>query len=83
MCGLRRGREPPLTREGQLDFTAPGAVSLFAELAREAIEDGHDGWMEDFGEYTPPDSVLADGSTGRFGPQLLPGRFPRRTSPAA
>jgi alpha-glucosidase (family GH31 glycosyl hydrolase) len=51
------GREPPVTMEGQLDFTGGGARQLFADLAREAIEDGHDGWMEDFGEYTPVDAV--------------------------
>jgi alpha-glucosidase (family GH31 glycosyl hydrolase) len=58
------GREPPLTTEGQLDFTNPVACDLLAELASEAIEDGHDGWMEDFGEYTPPDAQCEDGSTG-------------------
>jgi alpha-glucosidase len=51
------GREPPLTTEGQLDFTRAEAVRFFTERAREAIADGHDGWMEDFGEYTPPDAV--------------------------
>jgi alpha-glucosidase len=51
------GREPPLTTEGQLDLTREDAVRFFADRAREAVEDGHDGWMEDFGEYTPPDSV--------------------------
>jgi alpha-glucosidase (family GH31 glycosyl hydrolase) len=51
------GREPPVTAEGQLDFRLPQAVAFFAELAREALEDGHDGWMEDFGEYTPPDAL--------------------------
>ena len=29
------------------------------------MADGHDGWMEDFGEYTPPDLVSADGRPGR------------------
>jgi alpha-glucosidase (family GH31 glycosyl hydrolase) len=58
------GREPPVAREGQLDFTQPSAADFFGELAAEAIEDGHDGWMEDFGEYTPPDAICADGSTG-------------------
>lgn len=58
------GREPPLTTEGQLDFTSREAEDFFTELAQEAIDDGHDGWMEDFGEYTPPDAVCADGSGG-------------------
>jgi sulfoquinovosidase len=50
------GREPPLTTEGQLDLTREAARRFFADRAREAIEDGHDGWMEDFGEYTPVDA---------------------------
>jgi alpha-glucosidase (family GH31 glycosyl hydrolase) len=37
---------------------------VYAELLTEAIEDGHDGWMEDFGEYTPPNSRSADGTPG-------------------
>ena len=32
--------------------------------SREAIDDGHDGWMEDFGEYTPLDARTADGRDG-------------------
>ena len=31
---------------------------------RAAVDDGADGWMEDFGEYTPPDAVSADGTPG-------------------
>jgi alpha-glucosidase (family GH31 glycosyl hydrolase) len=30
----------------------------------EAVEDGHDGWMEDFGEYTPLDAYDTGGVTG-------------------
>lgn len=48
----------------QIDFTAPGALGFYRSLTREAIEDGHVGWMEDFGEYTPDDAVAADGGTG-------------------
>ena len=33
-------------------------------MAGEAIEDGYDGWMEDFGEYTPLDSVGSGGTPG-------------------
>jgi alpha-glucosidase (family GH31 glycosyl hydrolase) len=51
-------------RVGQLDFTAPAGRALFARLAREALADGHDGWMEDFGEYTPLDAFTAAGLTG-------------------
>ena len=28
------------------------------------VETGYDGWMHDFGEYTPRDAVFADGRTG-------------------
>ncbi len=69
------GREPPLTSEGQLDFTHPAAVGFLAELAREALEDGHDGWMEDFGEYTPPDAICADGSPGASAHNLYPVQY--------
>jgi len=48
----------------QVDFTAESGRSLYARLLSEAVEDGHDGWMEDFGEYTPPWSVGADGTPG-------------------
>ncbi|HEX6548129.1 MAG TPA: TIM-barrel domain-containing protein [Candidatus Dormibacteraeota bacterium] len=58
------GRVPPLTTEGQLDFSTDAAQAIFDRLAREAVEDGHDGWMEDFGEYTPPDAVEASGLKG-------------------
>ena len=49
---------------GQLDFTGRAGRDLFAGVVREAVRDGHDGWMEDFGEYTPPDAVSAGGRRG-------------------
>ena len=49
---------------GQFDFTAPPGRVLYRELLRQAIDDGHDGWMEDFGEYTPLDSYAHDGRDG-------------------
>src|SRR5262249_9096605 len=49
---------------GQFDFTAPAGRVLYRELLRDAIADGHDGWMEDFGEYTPLDSYTRDGRDG-------------------
>ena len=51
-------------RVGQFDFTAPAGRVLYRELLRQAIADGHDGWMEDFGEYTPLDSYVRDGRDG-------------------
>ena len=48
----------------QFDFTAPAGRRAYGGLLREALADGHDGWMEDFGEYTPLDATFADGSDG-------------------
>jgi sulfoquinovosidase len=52
---------------GQIDWTAPGAIDFYRSLTQEALEDGHVGWMEDFGEYTPDDAVQSDGQTGTAG----------------
>jgi alpha-D-xyloside xylohydrolase len=49
----------------QYDFTAPAGDRAFQDVLRRAVADGHDGWMEDFGEYTPLDLVSADGRPGR------------------
>jgi len=51
-------------RVGQFDFTAPAGRRFFDRLLQEAIAAGYDGWMEDFGEYTPLDAVDAAGRTG-------------------
>src|SRR5262245_8121592 len=49
---------------GQFDFSAPAGRRFYASLLQDAIDDGHDGWMEDFGEYTPLDGRTADGRDG-------------------
>lgn len=57
----------PFTADQQIseiDFTNPGAKTFFQQLLGEAVDVGYDGWMEDFGEYTPTDSVFANGETG-------------------
>jgi alpha-glucosidase len=46
----------------QFDFTAPGTQSFWNGLLSEAVGHGYDGWMEDFGEYTPLDAKSADGT---------------------
>ncbi len=48
----------------QFDFTAGNGISAYAARTDEALAHGYEGWMEDFGEYTPLDAVAADGSTG-------------------
>ncbi len=57
----------PFTADGlvsEVDFTAPGGDAFYGGLLDEAIDAGYDGWMEDFGEYTPTDSLFADGRRG-------------------
>ncbi len=56
--------QPPTRPMALIDFTAPRAQELYDLLLGEAVEDGHDGWMEDFGESMPPDGHAADGTTG-------------------
>jgi alpha-glucosidase (family GH31 glycosyl hydrolase) len=48
----------------QFDFSAPGATAFYGDLLDEAVQHGYDGWMEDFGEYTPTDSHAAEQSSG-------------------
>ena len=48
----------------EFDFTDPAGRQGFSSVVAEALEDGHDGWMEDFGEYTPLDSQTAAGVPG-------------------
>ena len=58
----------PFTADEQIseiDFTNPAGRALYGRLLDDAIDAGYDGWMEDFGEYTPVDSVFANGETGR------------------
>jgi len=64
---------------GQFDFSAPTGNALFAGLLGEAVDLGFDGWMEDFGEYTPTDSVAADGTPG----PAMHNRYPRLYHAAA
>jgi len=48
----------------QIDFTSQAGRNLFQKLLQGAVDDGYDGWMEDFGEYTPDTAVSADGTPG-------------------
>ena len=56
--------QPDGPYHGLVDFTHPEAVTFWQRLITEAIEDGYDGWMEDFGEYVPVDAIMHDGSDG-------------------
>jgi alpha-D-xyloside xylohydrolase len=56
----------------QFDFSAPAGRSLYARLLREPVQDGHDGWMEDFGEYTPLDARPFDGAQRTAAHNLYP-----------
>ena len=57
---------------GQFDFSSAAGIDFFGKLLGEAYDAGHDGWMEDFGEYTPQDIVSADGTPGN----LMHNRYP-------
>jgi alpha-glucosidase (family GH31 glycosyl hydrolase) len=64
--------EPTLTEfiSGELleiaavDLTNPAAVAWYQDVLRRALALGYDGWMHDFGEYTPRDAVFFDGRRG-------------------
>jgi len=49
----RDGREPPFIEQAQLDFTNRSSVEFYQRLVEEALEDGHDGWIEEAGEFSP------------------------------
>ena len=46
-------------RVSQFDFFTEAGVAAYGSLLEQAVDDGYDGWMEDFGEYTPLDSISA------------------------
>ena len=48
----------------QIDFSGSAGVDFFHGLLDESVADGYDGWMEDFGEYTPDSAVSDDGTPG-------------------
>jgi alpha-glucosidase len=56
----------------QFDFTTQAGRAFYQRLLQEAVNNGYDGWMEDFGEYTPPDSVAHDGTPGNVLHNLYP-----------
>ncbi len=48
----------------EVDFTNPAAVAWYQAQMKGAVDLGYDGWMYDFGEYTPPDALFFDGRKG-------------------
>jgi alpha-glucosidase len=60
---------------GQFDFSADPGRAFYHRLLGEAVQDGHDGWMEDFGEYTPLDSHYANGMDGTRMHNLYPTQY--------
>ena len=69
------GRVPPHTDEVQYDFTNPEAVRCWGDIAARLIAAGYDGWMEDFGEYTPLDAFASDGTTGTAAHNRYPTQY--------
>jgi alpha-glucosidase (family GH31 glycosyl hydrolase) len=56
----------------EFDFTTAAGREAFSSILDEAVADGHDGWMEDFGEYTPLDSQTQAGTPGTIVHNLYP-----------
>jgi alpha-glucosidase (family GH31 glycosyl hydrolase) len=56
----------------EVDFTTAAGRRLYGRLLQEAVRNGYDGWMEDFGEYTPPDAVAHNGTLGTSLHNLYP-----------
>lgn len=55
---------PRLQKTALLDLTKPAARRWAMALMKEQVELGLDGWMADYGEWLPYESVLADGRSG-------------------
>jgi sulfoquinovosidase len=77
------GREPPEADETQYDFSSPAAEGCWADVAGRITAAGFDGWMEDFGEYTPLDAVTAGGATGVAAHNRYPTEFHAAAASAA
>jgi alpha-glucosidase (family GH31 glycosyl hydrolase) len=59
----------------QFDFSSAAGPDLFKGVLADAVADGYDGWMEDFGEYTPLDSRSANGMDGTEMHNLYPTQY--------
>jgi alpha-glucosidase (family GH31 glycosyl hydrolase) len=56
----------------QFDFTLDAGLDVYGGVLKRMLAAGHDGWMEDFGEYTPADVTDAVGSA----PQVMHNSYP-------
>ena len=54
-----------VTQLGMFDFTDPDAQGIYDRILDRAYGAGYDGWMEDYGEYAPPDSISTSGIRGK------------------
>jgi alpha-glucosidase (family GH31 glycosyl hydrolase) len=53
------------SQKAQIDLTNPEAREWWEKsFFQTAVSYGMDGWMHDFGEHVPPDSIASDGSSG-------------------
>jgi alpha-D-xyloside xylohydrolase len=53
-----------IQKVGEYDFSARSGVAAYREVLDRMLAADHDGWMEDFGEYTPLAARDARGRTG-------------------
>ena len=56
----------------EFDFTSPAGMQIYSTVLDRMLAAGHDGWMEDFGEYTPSDTRPRDGGS----PAGMHNRYP-------
>jgi alpha-glucosidase (family GH31 glycosyl hydrolase) len=61
------GRVPPHTSETQYDFRSPRPRDCWGEILERIVSAGYDGWMEDFGEYTPVASAAGNSTVSGLG----------------
>jgi len=53
-----------IQKVGEYDLSRAAGRASYDDVLRRILRTGHDGWMEDFGEYTQLDARSGDGRTG-------------------
>jgi sulfoquinovosidase len=66
-----------VTDLAMIDFTSSGGRRLHQGLLARAVAGGFDGWMEDYGEYVPPDATSLTRMPGRRLHNLYPVQYHR------